>query len=158
MFGARTGREYAVDSLRRPPGPRPYDLLAESLDHGGAVRLFFPRVDSVRFIDRWTPEVASYQLFLPYQNGFLEGVGAGIPGHVRAARWMFEQGWFARAADYLGDVIAVYPMDPDLRLARGIALIKRGDPAAAHAKLRQVLRLAPDSEAATAARGLLGTP
>lgn len=158
MFGARSGREYAVDSLNRPPGPRPYDLLEESLDHGGVVRLFFPRVDSVRFIDRWTPAVASYQLFLPFQNGRLKGVGAGIPAHVRAARWMFEQGWFARAADYLGDVIAFYPMDPDLRLARGFALIQRGDPAGARAELREVLRLAPNSEAAAAARGLLDTP
>ena len=161
IYGARSGREYA-----RPgpgPGQRPYDLLAESLDHGGAVRLFFPEVDTVRFVDRWTSELKQYELFLPYQEGFLHGVGIGVSAHARAAAWMFDQGWYAEARDYLADVNDAYPREPALLLAHGIALLRSGDSARASATLAEVIRLDPQGEAATEARRLfamdsLGTP
>jgi hypothetical protein len=47
------------------------------------VKLFFPHVRTVVFINRWAPEYAGYELFLPYIEGYLEGFGkdrAVMPG------------------------------------------------------------------------------
>ena len=68
-----SGREY--EGL--PQGRNAYNLLAVSLDHGGAIRLFHPQVETVVFVDRWSAQLDSFHLFLPYQNGQLQGFGTG---------------------------------------------------------------------------------
>jgi hypothetical protein len=119
------------------------------------VKLFFPTVDTVAFIDRWTPAFVRHELFLPYQDGHLQGVGTGVNSHLEAARWMFEQGWFLQARNHLGDVVPSYPDEPVLRLAFGVALLKSGDRGAAATELLKVIRTAPNNEAARRAKQIL---
>jgi hypothetical protein len=151
VFGARSGREYATV----PRGGRPYNLLAESLDHGRAVRLFFPQVDTVAFLEHWTPAYDPYLLFLPAQDGSMVGVGRGARAHAETARWMLENGWHEQARDYLRDVLVAYPNDPVLRLALSGALVQLGDEPAALEELREIVRRTPEDSIAIAAREIL---
>ena len=151
VFGARSGREYR----QAQPGRPPYDLLEESLDHGRAIQLYFPWVDSVAFIDRWTGGFRNFDLFIPYRGGHLAGVGKGPASHGEVARWMMENHWYAQARDHLRSVLEVYPSDAGLRLGYGAALFRSGDREGAIAQLEEVIRTAPGDSAAIAARAVL---
>ena len=89
VYGARTGRLYET----LPAGAIPYDLLRESLENGGAVRLYFPEVDSVTFARHWQDSFRSGQLYVPDPAGGLKAFGRGDSAAVAAGHWMLEQGW-----------------------------------------------------------------
>jgi hypothetical protein len=148
VFGARSGHEYR----QLPSGARPYDLLEESLDHGRAIQLYYPWVDTVAFLAQWSPADSGLDLFLTSQGGALEGVGKGPVAHGAVARWMMENGWYPQARDHLKRVLDVYPSDPSLRLGYSAALFRSGDRAGAIAELQEIVRTAPgDSNAIIAA-------
>ena len=151
VFGARSGREYA----RVPRGGQPYDLLEECLDHGRAVRLFFPWVDSVAFIARWTGAYRDFDLFAPSAGGRLSAMGNGPAALNNVAKWMMENGWYPQAREHLQGALEAYPTDPGLRLGYGAALFRTGDRAGAVAELEQLVREAPGDSAAMAARAIL---
>jgi len=151
VFGARSGREYRQAQQGRPP----YDLLEESLDHGRAIQLYFPWVDSVAFIVQWAPGFRDFDLFLPFRGGVLAGVGTGPASHQEVARWMMENRWYPQARDYLRSVLEAYPSDATLRLGYGAALFRSGDREGAIAQLQEVVRMAPRDSAAIAARAVL---
>jgi predicted Zn-dependent protease len=147
ILGARTGREY---SPRAATGGA-YSLIEASLDGGGAVRLFFPTVDSIAFIDQWQPRYADYELFLASQDGTLLAAGSGPDAHKTLGRWLLEHGWFAEVRDYLSQVLERYPEDADIRLLYASALIKLGERSAAVDQLARITRSAPGSDAGEAA-------
>jgi hypothetical protein len=151
VFGARSGREYR----HVPRGGQPYDLLEECLDHGRAVRLYFPSVDSVAFISRWEPAYRSFALYAPAGGGRLQAMGSGPEAHQEVAKWMMRNGWYPQARDHLRSALLVYPADPGLRLGYGAALFRTGDRADAIAELEQIVRDAPGDSAAIAARAIL---
>jgi tetratricopeptide repeat protein len=151
VFGARSGREYA----RVPRGGQPYDLLEECLDHGRAVRLYFPWVDSVAFIARWTGAYRDFDLFAPAAGGRLSAMGSGPAALNDVAKWMMENGWYPQAREHLQGALEAYPGDPGLRLGYGAALFRTGDRAGAVAELEQLVREAPDDSAAIMARAIL---
>jgi hypothetical protein len=151
VFGARTGKQYT----KVPPNQHPYDLLEESLDHGRAVRLFYPQVDSVAFAHHWSTAYRDFELFLPYVDGYLLGVGRGPQSHASAAQWMLENAWYLPARDYLKETLVAWPDDPVLRFAYSGALLKTGDSAGAFGQLREIMRRAPDDSLAATARMIL---
>jgi hypothetical protein len=91
VYGARTGRVYE----KLPAGASPYDLLRESLENGGAVRLYFPEVDSVTFARQWQDSFRSGELFVPDPAGGLRAFGRGDSAAIGAGHWMLAQGWSA---------------------------------------------------------------
>jgi tetratricopeptide (TPR) repeat protein len=151
VFGARSGREYR----RVPRGGQAYDLLEECLDHGRAVRLYFPWVDSVAFIARWEPAYRYFVLYAPTGGGRLQAMGSGPEAHDEVAKWMMRNGWYPQARDHLRSALEVYPSNAGLRLGYGAALFRTGDRADAVAELEQIVREAPGDSAAIAARAIL---
>jgi hypothetical protein len=115
------------------------------------VRLFFPFVDSVSFIDHWTPRYADDLLFLASQDGTLLPAGSGPDAHKAVGQFLLKQGWHAPARDYLGDVLVKYPDDPDLRLLYATALFELGERASALEQLDRIARSAPATDAGRAA-------
>lgn len=151
VFGARTGREYA----RQSSTANAYSLLQASLDGGGAIRLFFPNVDSVVFINGWSADYEHHEFFLAHQAGYLVGVGSGAEGQQATARWMLEHSLFPQARDHLVEVLGSYPEDGWLRLLYATALFRTGDFTLATKQLRLIVASSPDSEAGRAAAILI---
>jgi hypothetical protein len=151
VFGVRSGEE-----VRGGTGGRePYDLLRESIDHGRAVRLFHPRIDSVAFIAEWAHVYRDFDVFMPYQDGHLLGVGRGPRGLERAASWMMEQGWPGQARDHLGRAVAAYPDDRELRFSFARSLAASGDQAGAVGELTRLIEESPRDSLSTVAREVL---
>jgi tetratricopeptide (TPR) repeat protein len=152
VYDVRTGRRAAPSD----PGSQPYDLLQESLDHGGALKLFFPQIDSVAFISQWSPEHRGDVLFLSYPGGYLVGGGTGPAALESITMWMFQAGWYPQAKEYLRSVVTAYPDEAPLRLAYAGALFKLGEKEAARQQLQQILRSTPAADsAAVQARAIL---
>ena len=154
VFSVRSGSEHASTSGAREP----YDLLAESIDRTGGVRLFFPQIDSVAFLTRWTADYRDFDLFVPYQDGRLAGFGRGPGAHAMAAAWMMQQHWPEPARDHLSAALQVYPEDRPLRFAYARTLAACGDSVAAAGELRRVIAANPSDTLAVVARGLLEPP
>jgi hypothetical protein len=145
LFGARSGREYA----RPPAGQHARSLIDVSLNHGWVVRLFFPQVDSVAFVSRWSPADRDFLLFLPYQDGTLEAFGSG----PEAARRL-QLGLAPQVSDYLRSVLEVSD-DPALRLAYAVALAKAGERDSARAVLHGMASAGGSDSTGRAAERLL---
>jgi len=116
VFGVRSGSERPTTAAGRAP----YDLLAESIDRTGGVRLFFPQIDSVAFLTQWSAGYKDFDLFVPYQDGRLLGLGRGPAAHLGAAAWMLEQHWPEPARDHLAAALGVYPDNSLLRVAYAV--------------------------------------
>jgi len=151
VFGARSGRQYAGPAATRGA----YSLLEASLDGDGAVRLFFPSIDSIAFIGKWTPRYADYDLFLASQDGRLLHAGPGPEGHVTLGRFLLEQGWYTQTRDYLAVVLERYPEEANIRLLYASAVFKLGDRARAVEELDRIVRTSPDTDAGRAAAIIL---
>jgi prepilin signal peptidase PulO-like enzyme (type II secretory pathway) len=154
VFGVRSGTERAPTTGARAP----YDLLAESIDRTGGVRLFFPQIDSVAFLSRWTPGYRDFDLFVPYQDGRLIGMGRGPSAQLAAAAWMMEQRWPRSARDHLSAALDAYPDNRELRLAHAQAMDVCGDSVGAAVELRRVIASGADDSAAEVARRMLRLP
>ena len=142
VFGARTGREYASRAHRQPT----YDLLKESLDGGGAVKLFFPQVGNIDFIHAWGSQYAGHELFVPYLEGALIGFGKSRSGVLRAADWMVDQGMMPQARALLDSLGVAYPGDPAVVLRRQRLEITGGAPLGCRRNSRRIdvgTRVAP---------------
>lgn len=108
VYGVRSGSE--VGSGRRAM-KRGYDLLRESLNHGSAVLLFYPEVDTVRFAEGWTDGVSEYDVLVPLDGGVLQHVGRGVDAHRWIVERMMDLGWFPQAAAYVDGARGAFPED-----------------------------------------------
>lgn len=149
VFGARSGSEYA----RVPVGQRPYNLLEESLDQGDAIRLFYPEVDSVVFLDAWSEKYRDFDLFVPHLEGTMAPMGTGPGAHIRVAQWLARFGYFEPASNHLKSALTVYPADRPLRLVYGQMLIGSGQKVEGARELRIIAAVA-DSSGVEAQRAL----
>jgi hypothetical protein len=128
VIGARSGREYRAASR----GARPYELLPTVLDHGRALRLFFPQIDTVCFIHEWTPDLADFDLFMVAPGEYLVGVGRGPDAQLRVAGGMMMNGWPDAARRHLASARLAYPDDASIAAALAVAT-RAADSAAAAA-------------------------
>lgn len=78
VFGTRSGREYHL-----PATTQGYDLLRVVLNDGRALRVFFPALDSVAYVDHWSQNLGGFDLAIPGDAGTLVLLGRG-PGAVAA--------------------------------------------------------------------------
>jgi hypothetical protein len=152
VLGARSGRRYAGPAAARGA----YSLLEASLDGGGAVKLFFPNVDTIAFIGRWAQRYADYDLFLESANGHLLHFGSGPEAHETLGRVLLEQGLYSQARDYLVEVLERYPDDANIRLLFASAVFKLGDRTRAIQELDWIVRTSPDTDAGRAAAIIIG--
>jgi hypothetical protein len=150
LFSARTGEIVQGDSL----SPR-YFLLPAVIDRGRALRLLYPALDSVAFVDRWTPGYRDFDLFVTGTDGAIKGLGRGLEAQVALASRLLAIRYDATAREQLGAAVPLWPDDPRLRFAYGVALARTGDPEAALQQFRELVLRAPSDTLAAVARQLL---
>jgi hypothetical protein len=150
LFSARTGEIVQGDSL----SPR-YFLLPAVIDQGRALRLLYPALDSVAFVDRWTPGYRDFDLFVTGTDGAIKGLGRGLEAQVALASRLLAIRYDATAREQLGAAVPLWPDDPRLRFAYGVALARTGDPEAALQQFRELVLRAPSDTLAAVARQLL---
>jgi hypothetical protein len=92
-------------------------LLPGVVDQGRGLRALHSNLDSVAFVDRWTPEYRDFQLVAGSVDGMIQGFGTGPEAHVRFAGVLVANGFIDEARQHLGDASAGYPDDPRLRQA-----------------------------------------
>jgi hypothetical protein len=97
LFSARTGEIVQGDSL----SPR-YFLLPAVIDQGRALRLLYPALDSVAFVDRWTPGYRDFDLFVTGTDGAIKGLGRGLEAQVALASRLLAIRYDATAREQLG--------------------------------------------------------
>ncbi len=115
VFGARTGREYPHSLMSSG-----YDLLADVLDQGRALRVFFPALRQVRFVSTWSESLAECQMFARRDLGTLESKGTGPDGALAIAEEYLARGIPAAALRVARAYAATRPADP-----RGTLLVAR---------------------------------
>lgn len=105
VWGARTGRARAV-----PVGVEAgYDLPRAVLGDGRALRVFFPQVDSVIFVPRFSRALAGFTIATSVGDGGLAVYGSGLFAHVQLARDIAAAGDEATAREYMDSLRAAFP-------------------------------------------------
>jgi hypothetical protein len=106
----RTGRLLATES----DAP---DLLLSVLDQGRALRALFPGLDSVAFVDRWSPGYRDFDLVVNNADGFTLTLGHGPDAHLNFAGLLLRRGLKGPALEDLAAARQAYPEDPRLAIA-----------------------------------------
>ncbi|HEY2954862.1 MAG TPA: hypothetical protein VGK89_06405 [Candidatus Eisenbacteria bacterium] len=150
-ISATTGQELPAV----PAGTPSYDVIAGVLGGGVTLRLFEPRLDSVVFVSRWTPEYRDFDLFGEGPAGRLVRMGRGPRGHSEFARFLLGAGLYAQTREYFAEVVATYPSERLLRLLYAVALSGSGAPDSARAQARRVMEGAPPDTISATARRLI---
>jgi hypothetical protein len=152
-FGARSGNEYPGISA----GKRAYLFIEAVLDSGRALRLFYPQLDSIRFLREWSAPYRDWYLCVQVGNGYLENLGVGPAAHARYAQELLKAGFNQAARSYLVELLQAFPAEPPLRFLYSSALARTGDFRAARVQLEELIRVAPDDTLAARARRILAT-
>jgi hypothetical protein len=117
-FGARSGRSFGP----APRSGKTYVLVESIMDEGRAFRVFYPQLDSVRFLREWSARYRDWYLCVQVGNGFLANLGVGPRAHARYARQLLDAGLDAEAVSYLGEAVKAFPTDSTIRFLHGSAL------------------------------------
>jgi hypothetical protein len=98
-----------------------FSNLLPSLFRGGrGLRALFPNVDSVAFVERWTPDYEEFELIAGTTDGYVVPFGRGPEAHARLVESLTQNGYEALAREHLDAVGEVYPDDPRLHRARSM--------------------------------------
>lgn len=151
IYDASTGR--LTNGVRNR---KTYNLFEASLDHGRALRAFHPELDTVAFVDRWTPEYGEFDILIYSADGHTLSFGRGLPGHKRLVEAMIQYKYFEAARQHLETVVPMYPDDSQLRWWYSFILGKLGEIPGSRAQLEELVRRAPGDTLAVRARTLLG--
>lgn len=103
-------------------------LLPGVVDQGRGLRALYPNLDSVAFVDHWTPAYRDYQLVAGSVDGNVVGFGTGPDAHLQFARVLIENGFIDESLRHLSAVATAYPDDPRLQLAYGNLARARAQP------------------------------
>jgi hypothetical protein len=109
VFGTR-GREYTPGSV-----PIDYDLQREVLSDGRALRVFFPQLDSIVYVDRWSRRLRGFDMAERRQTGEIVLYGRSASAHVQFIEALRAEGAREAASDYLDSLREYYPGDSLLR-------------------------------------------
>ena len=90
-------------------------LMYRVLDGGLALRALFPGLDSVAFVNQWTPGYVDFDLCVNSLEGEIVDLGRGPDAHLRLGRIMLKNGYPALAVAHLARACEAYPRDPRLR-------------------------------------------
>jgi hypothetical protein len=150
-ISSSTGKEVGPS----PPGIPPYDVVDAVLGGGLALRLFEPRLDSVVFVNRWTPDYRNFTLFIEGPGGEMAKMGRGPRSHARFSSALLDAGYQEQARDYLTALVQAFPRDRMVRLLFAAALVQTGDPDNGREQARLVIGSAPPDTLSAVARRLL---
>ncbi len=151
IFDASTGR--LTGGVR---GKKTYNLFEASLDHGRALRAFHPELDTVAFVDRWTPQYRDFDILIYSAEGHALSFGRGLAGHKGLVQALIQYRYHEAARQHLETVVPMFPDDPQLRWWYSYVLGKLGDIPGSRVQLEELVRRAPEDTLASRARALLG--
>lgn len=150
-FGARTGRNYG----RARKGWQTYFLVESVMDSGRAFRIFYPQLDSVKFLRLWSQQYRDWYLCVQVGNGYLANLGVGPSVHANYAQQLLRADLDAPARTYLSEVVKAFPTALPARFLYSSALARTGDFREARAQLQDLIRMSPEDTLARRARRLL---
>jgi multidrug transporter EmrE-like cation transporter len=81
VWGARSGHEYALGDN----GGAGYDLQRVVLSEGRALRVFFPQLDTVAYVPRWSRSLLGWAIAVPASGGTLAAYGSDAQSYRRLA-------------------------------------------------------------------------
>src|SRR5262249_57350703 len=110
-FGKAISRSTAKVVGPPPPGVPAYDVVADVLGGGRALRLFEPRIDSVAFVSRWSPGYRNFTLFIEGAAGRLDKIGRTPHAHAQFASVLLDAGYLEQGRDYLEPLVQAFPRD-----------------------------------------------
>jgi hypothetical protein len=90
-------------------------LLPAVLDEGRGLRALYPNIDSVVFVQRWTPELADFEIVVANEDGRALPFGRGPGANLRLIQTLEGNGYDKEAAELLQSSVAAYPNDPALQ-------------------------------------------
>ena len=103
-----------------------YLVLPAVVEQGRALRLLYPGLDSVAFVDHWTADYRDFDLFVTGADGAIRGLGRGLDAQVALASQLLAIRFDATAREQLEAAVPLWPDDPRLRFAYAVALGRRG--------------------------------
>ena len=106
--------------------PNSQDLLSAVLDMGRGLRALYPGLDSVAFVQRWSPALREFDLVANTPEGHAVDFGLGPDAHLRFASALVDGGYTSVAIDHLAAAARAYPTDPRLGVALVQALVRGG--------------------------------
>ncbi len=153
------GRSISASTGQEVEGPAPgvprYDVVEAVLGGGMALRLFEPRLDSVVFVNRWSPAYRNFTLFIEGPSGQMMKMGRGPLSHSKYAGALLDGGYQVQAREYLAAVVEAFPGDRLVRLLFAAALSRTGDPDLAREHARLLIEGAPPDTITATARKLI---
>ena len=154
-FGQAVSRASGSVVGPTPSGTSQYDVVADVLGGGLALRLFEPRIDSVTFVSHWSPAYRNFTMFTEGAAGHMEKIGRSPHAHATFASALLDAGFLVPARDYLDALVRAFPRDRMVRLLFAAALAQTGDPGNARAQAQLVVAGAPPDTISAMAQRLL---
>ncbi|MBN2171162.1 MAG: hypothetical protein JW819_07585 [Candidatus Krumholzibacteriota bacterium] len=138
-----------AEGLRSPEGARRVQFLpvAAALRGGEALRVFFPRIEEVRFpasveeIEDWD----RWRWYWTFGAGNMDWLGQGEAGRHALARLYYRYHAYRSAAREVDALLARHPGDADLLYDRALVALQAGDRAGLD-ELLAALRARADAE------------
>jgi hypothetical protein len=132
-----------------------HNYLRSLLDDGRALKALHTEVDSVAFVDKWSPAFRDFDVIVNGPNGEAIDLGRGPVAHMRLASLLISGGHPLAAVENLDQAMTVYPGNSGLLLTHAFALARGGDLDRAAEEARSLLASAAGDTIAAEARGLL---
>jgi hypothetical protein len=104
VFGTQ-GKEYESS----PDATVGYDLQREVLSDGRALRVFFPQLDSVVYVERWSRRLREFDMAERAPTGEIVLHGRSLRGHLELVEAMRARGASTAATEYLDSLRVAYP-------------------------------------------------
>lgn len=115
VIGDRPARVVFYNPLIRGKVDFYAQLLPAVLDQGRGLRALYPNIDSVVFVQRWTPDLADFEIVVANEDGRVLPFGRGPGANLRLIQTLGGNGYEREAAELLQSSVAAYPNDPALQ-------------------------------------------
>jgi hypothetical protein len=133
-----------------PPAP---ELLVSVLDQGRAMRALFPNLDTLAFVNRWTPGFQDFDIIVNTPDGFTRNYGQGPDAHLKLVAALLDGGYDRVALEHVVMARSVYPDEPRLMLAYARVLARNRRATQARAVAAAIMSRFPTDPVAADAAG-----
>ncbi|MCC6651908.1 MAG: hypothetical protein IT348_12225 [Candidatus Eisenbacteria bacterium] len=154
QLDVRSGERQALDGGAAVPVRH---ALPVTLDDGAVLRLLVPTVDSVLFVRKWMGPLEDFEHFYAFGDMHLQPLGRPPGAYERMALGLVGAGLPEPAVSLLDGASGAWPERPSLLWAHAIALARTGRHERARARLRDIVRIAPEDSFAVRAREALAS-
>jgi hypothetical protein len=136
-----------------------FALVEQALLGGKALRLFFPAIQHVYFVEDTEsgafPGWQQMHLYVTYQMGLMKRLGYGEEGRLTYAQKQFENGFYDQAKREFTVLLELHPHDPQLLHILGRIAYAQGDSRGLRAAIERLEQIASGEDPGGTARRLL---